>query len=590
MARTRRQVLSGKFPDAPVSPTGARLTSLDLTPYTARGASIPRSDDPDAPSNRRNRRPSSDAGRASAITRTHILYDHWIDRWRQLGWVYEGDGPYSDGTALVPHVREILYARKEDGTTDFDNPTGYKAKYTLRQQLARYDNFAEQIVDLFADYQYAKPPERRIEDEPTVLSRNSLTDWWKDVDGEGTPIDDWLRRYQPMVSVFGHAWVVMDRLAPTFRSFSSSPRGQKTGLSLADLGRPVLRVYPPADVLDWLSPMRRPTAIKVVEPVERTTLFSTQVSTDLRYIIWDRESWELFDARGSLQRSGAHGLGILPAFQWFAKRRTLQPMIGRSLLKDHRIFKDHFNMISEMRELFRSQVFSMLHIQLAEDETVEQARDRLGDHAGTDTLVFTKGGATYIAPPDGPVSAYATELQTLERKMFRLVSLPWETDSSQPEAEGSRQLKTEDLNVKLASLADRAEELDVWISRAYFRAMLGADAGPAAYDTASVQIRHPQKFHVEELAAKAQDLKTVLDLGVGPTATRLLKLSVLPMALPDLTPEDQTAIENELREQEERADEQSALGNERARVEIEQLKAGAAGGGGRPPGTGNLSQ
>ena len=41
------------------------------------------------------------------MTNAHPEYVQWLPVWLRLGYVYRGDGPFLDGTALVPHPREI---------------------------------------------------------------------------------------------------------------------------------------------------------------------------------------------------------------------------------------------------------------------------------------------------------------------------------------------------------------------------------------------------------------------------------------------------------------------------------------------------
>jgi hypothetical protein len=74
--------------------------------------------------------PSADALRA--VTRTHPRYDQWWADWVGLGYVYEGDGPYLDGSALIPHSRELLYAKDSNNKVDFNTPIGEQRKFIQR--------------------------------------------------------------------------------------------------------------------------------------------------------------------------------------------------------------------------------------------------------------------------------------------------------------------------------------------------------------------------------------------------------------------------------------------------------------------------
>lgn len=485
----------------------------------------------------------STAGMAS-MRHTHQKYDEWIEVWRRLGHLYEGDGPYLDGTALVPHVRELLYARNEDGTTNFDTVVGNKRKYDQRRRLSRYENFTASIIDLTVDYQYLMPVKRSVDEGVTSM----LSEWWEDVDGMGSSIDDWLKQHQVLTNVYGHLFVVMDRLPPVTSAQNSTPQGQKTRpVTLAQLGRPVLRRYMPPDALDWLAPRHKLSAVKFVEPLERQSLLDPFLpETEQAYFLWDAQEWRLFDTNGSLVRKSAHLVGELPVAVWYAKRRAKYPIVGRSLIRDGSLPHDHFQLISEVRELYRAQTFSMMQILLAENETVQEARQRLGDHAGTDSLIFSRGGASFIAPDGGPAADYAAHIESVERKMFRLCNLPYDNDSRDAESGESRRRKAADLNALLSSLADNAEQLDHWIARMFYQSMEGGLRGRERYEASKVQIKHPDMFDVVDMIALATDLKTVIDVGVGPTATKLLRIQLAHSALPDLMDEDKKTIEDEL--------------------------------------------
>lgn len=507
---------------------------------------------------------------ASVISRTHTLYTDWLSTWQRLGYLYEGDGPYLNGEALEPHPRERTYALKGDGTTDFSQPTGFQRKYLARQALARFEDFPATIINLFADYQYQKHPERHVGRKEGLSDRAELEEWWEDVDGFGTSITAWLKRYQVLTNTFGHTFVVMDRETPNTRRSNITPRGGKTlPVTLADLGRPILRLYTPPQAPDWLAPQGQLSAIKFQESVERANLLQTVLPTEKNYFLWDQNQWVCYNSRGSQLRASQHGMGVLPVRVWYARRRARLAIIGRSLLGTGQLYHDHYNMTSELRELLRSNVFSMLNIQLGENETVEQARLNMGQHAGTDAILFTKGSAQWIAPPDGPASIYMENISAAERKMFRLATMPWESDSTAPESGDSRRIKASDLNSSLAAMADEAEMLDLWIARMFYRARYGKQ-GEARFKEAEIRISHPDEFHVEQLAAAAEDAKLVLELGVGPTATKLIKANLIPLAVRDLPPNVKQDIDQEL---EAAAKEEDQQKKEMAKVELETGRA-----------------
>ena len=136
-------------------------------------------------------------------------------------------------------------------------------------------------------------------------------------------------------------------------------------------------------------------------------------------------------------------------------------MVGRSLLRTPDPFKDHYNLLSEFRELLRSNTFSMLSIQLSPDEAVDDARQRLGEVISSEAVVFSRGGVNYIAPPGGPTAIYLQAISRVEQQIFRLVNLPSSGDSHVAEAADSRRIKALSLNRTLSLATKHTQHLSL---------------------------------------------------------------------------------------------------------------------------------
>lgn len=503
------------------------------------------------------------------IWQAHPRYIEWHDVWRNLGYVYEGDGPYLDGSALIAHPRELLYERDAANQINFERPVRELPKFQRRRNLARYENFAQVIVDTISDHQYAKGPTRQMP-APPGYDVHPYLEWLDDVDGFGTSMTDWLAIHQAMASVYGKLWVVMDRMQedmlPAREALIKAQRGENARrqvVTAADQGRPVLRAYTPLDAPDWLAPRNNLTSLKTVEAVERTSLMDPsnlytnllaardlqpQDMPDVEFRIWTQNRWEVYDKDGTIKDQGVHGMGRCPVAELYARRRIRIPLVGRSLLKDPKLFQDHYNLLSELRELLRNQTFSILHVMLGEKEEVAEARGRLGTHASTENVAFSKGGMEYIAPPDGPAATIMKEIENVERKIYRLTGLPWEADSRDAESADSRRLKAADLDRTLAKQADEAEKFEYDVHRLWFYAHFGAQAGEVLFRRSGYVCKHPDEFNVQEVMATIEETRETLTLGMGPTANAKVRKQALPILIKNLGEEDKAAIEKEIDE------------------------------------------
>ena len=490
------------------------------------------------------------------LTQQHPLYTTLASTWRLLLDVYEGTGGFLDGSYLIPHPREVEYAFSEDPVTkvrtfDYNTVRQETTRFKKRKVLARYENFAQIILDTLLDYLYAKAPSRVIGGQATAEDGHPLMQWWEDVDGEGTHITDWVKRTHTLAALMGHAFVAMDR-----PPLDVAPR------SKADQPAPFLRVYTPLDALDWIARGRSLRAVKFIEAVGRDDLNEAPlaaVSTtptasatgdgarkSVQYRIWDGETWQVYDQDGGLLGRGDHGMGELPVLVFTGRPRATLPIVGRSVLGDPRLFRDHFNLVSEKRSLERDQTFSLLNIELGTDQLAEEAKSLAGETVSTSSALFTRGPAKFIAPEAGPVAHYERELQNLERTIYRLVGLPWDGDGKQAETAESRKLKAMDLNRLLAGMAAEAERVEYAIARQWFIAQDGPERGQAAYEASELSIEYPTEFQTSEILDEILELRAKLSANLGPTASRILRERAVPVLLPDLTADQLATVTEEI--------------------------------------------
>ena len=490
------------------------------------------------------------------LTQQHPLYTTLASTWRLLLDVYEGTGGFLDGSYLIPHPREVEYAFSEDPVTkvrtfDYNTVRQETTRFKKRKVLARYENFAQIILDTLLDYLYAKAPSRVIGGQATAEDGHPLMQWWEDVDGEGTHITDWVKRTHTLAALMGHAFVAMDR-----PPLDVAPR------SKADQAAPFLRVYTPLDALDWIARGRSLRAVKFIEAVGRDDLNEAPlaaVSTtptasatgdgarkSVQYRIWDGETWQVYDQDGGLLGRGDHGMGELPVLVFTGRPRATLPIVGRSVLGDPRLFRDHFNLVSEKRSLERDQTFSLLNIELGTDQLAEEAKSLAGETVSTSSALFTRGPAKFIAPEAGPVEHYERELQNLVRTIYRLVGLPWDVDSKQVETAELRKLKAMDLDRLLAGMAAEAERVEYAIARQWFIAQDGPERGQAAYEASELSIEYPTEFQTSEILDEILELRAKLSANLGPTASRILRERAVPVLLPDLTADQLATVTEEI--------------------------------------------
>ncbi len=461
-----------------------------------------------------------------AATYQHPVYVTYLPIWRKLAHVREGAGGFLDGTYLIAHPREWV-----DHTATV--PVTPTKKLKARRTLACYENFAATIIEAKKSALFREQPTRRVGDDAEKDREPApLEEWWQDVDGCGTHMDDFVWLAWDAAATFGHVYIYMDREAP------EAEEGYEP--TAADAARPYLRIYTPLDVPDWLEDDRGELqAVKFLEPVPRTSLDVSTQHADYQVRIVDREKWTVYDKKGKASKSGPHGMGALPVVRLYAQRRPLTPGVGQSILHDPQLFIDLYNLLSELRELLRNQTFSILNVPLGtgpDAMTVQTAKELLGASTGTEDVLFSGAAAGFISADAANVASYQTEIDRRLRHIYRLAAIQWESDSKDAEAEGSMELKREDMNQRLSAYADELEKAEYAVNRLWYRAMYGGDDGIVKYEADEVIVNYPNNFDVTPFKVVLEQAQAAMSLGMPSEFLKEMRKRLVTKFLPDLAP------------------------------------------------------
>lgn len=468
---------------------------------------------------------------ANPVTITHPVFATWAPIWKKLADVREGTGGFLDGTYLIPHPREW---------EDFENetPTKPTKKLKARRALASYENFASSLIEAKTSALFRAKATRRVGDpaekdrKPTDIER-----WWTNVDGLGTSIDDFMAMSWDPAATFGHVALFMDK-----------PAGAVPA-SAADTPMPFLRAYTPLDIPDWLQDDRGGlTAIKFLEAAPRTSLLEAARTDQRQTRVVTETDWTVYDQanKAVTGQTGKHRMGVLPVAILYSRRRVLVPLIGQSVVGDPQNHIDLYNLVSEVRELLRNQTFSWINIPLGVGDnaiSVEDAKAMMGKQMGTGNVLFSALQAVMISADAANVTTYHNELERKIRQIFREAGVPWESDSKTAEAAGSRQLKREELNTRLAAYASECQRTDRMLAQFFYRAYYGAERGMKKFEEDRVTIEYPDTFDVtpfEDVLAQAQ---SALSLGMPTEVLKAIRKQLLQKFLPEATPEQVKELE-----------------------------------------------
>ncbi len=491
----------------------------------------------------------------------HPLYTTYRPVWQQLLDVFEGAGGFLSPSKpyLVAHPREYLdhsiTETAEDGTTPVKvvpnpSPTAPSPKLLERRKLARYENYAETLIEQLANALFRVEPTRTFNEKaaaPTTGKR-PIEEFWDDCDGVGTKWIDFLRQAWIVAGVFGHMVIYFDH-PPDDRLV------------------PIARAYTPLDVPDWLvNEYGQMTQIKLLEAAPRES-FGTpaaQTAAQVRVRVVTEVGWSVQLSNGAALEADNHGFEQLPVAFLYSKRRAIIPFIGKSLLGDPMKFIDLYNMSSEERELLRKQTFSILNVPVGENGNIDREQALIGRQSGTGNILFTSEAANYISADGENVIVYHAAQDRLIRSIFRSALLPWDTDSKDAEAEGSRRIKREDLNTQLSKFADELQMVDNLAADLVYQAAYGA-AWRKWRDSDGLGLGWPESFDVTPLEDLLKQYTDGVSMELGETATKETKKRAARVLLPDMPQDKQQTIDDEIdameviTEEDRRQDEMKAM-------------------------------
>lgn len=255
-------------------------------------------------------------------------------RWRWLLDSYEGGESYRNAVYGYDHygfpVRNLIRHKREypdprDAgyhTTLFGGLGGIALPgadpaasatdddYTLRLARTPVPAFVAEVTETHLSRIFAQEVSRDT-------ASQALTDWWADVDGRGTSIDQWVSEtLAPLLMVLGCIDIVVDHPAP--------PGGVEIATRADEqvyrLDRCVIGVILPENMVDW----------ELGERDEYTMCLVCELQDDgcLHYRRWTPTDWTLYNQEGVELDSAAHPFGRVPIKRLFDRRRPRYRNVG----------------------------------------------------------------------------------------------------------------------------------------------------------------------------------------------------------------------------------------------------------------------
>ncbi len=455
----------------------------------------------------------SDESRKDALDRSHPAYDLHADSWQVQLDAFEGDGGFLTGDYLWPYPAESA----ED--------------FMKRQKMARYHNYVETLVDLYVRFMFTQGVKRTSENE-------EFNAWLEDVDGAGTSIDEYLKRFAAIALVNGHAGTLVDKTPD-----------EPTGPAKADeTARVFLTVFPATSIVDWRFQRNELVGVKLVEAAPDTDLIAANDDDeDEQWLLWDTEGWARFTEKGALISGDVPTLDLVPLIILRPKPSTLSPILGRALISNINVVRALFNRSSEEDNVLRDQAFSVMVCEVPPEGDVNQAREQMGTVVGTAKALAVQGKIEYKTPDQNVPGAIRDNITYLVQEVYRAAHMRFKRDSLTAETAEAIRLQHTELNEMLQGFAKALSQCERDIARAWFAWTAPTpDAAQAAFDAAKVEAVYPQEFFLDALMTALEEWAEAIRMDLGDTMTKRIKKRAVRRLEPDMPADELDIVDKEI--------------------------------------------
>lgn len=414
-----------------------------------------------------------------------------LNIWDLINDAVDGTGGFMDGSYLVPHELELLSSALG---------SAWATKFATRMQLARYDNFVKSICD---------GPWNTIIGMSDQIKRDAgeherLKEFWDDVDGSGTSINDFLEYPVSQARRFGTGWIFMDR-------------ARKIANMKDDLAaQPWAYTVPTRNVVWWqynkrggleLLAYRDPVADdeKSWESKEAEPLIVWTRSTYTRWIPANSKE-SPYELDGS--RSGANALGVIPSVQIFDEQPACGKAFGKAnMLTNARAAVDVFNRDSEIREIERMAAFPLLHV------NIDDIADAGEVNIGLKGVLITDGtiSPSYLEPALNSIDKLQSESKRVKedaRVNSEMAGLIAHTAQDITTTSGAHsQVELDKSERRIGKVASSVETADNRMAKLFLLMVGEPDEG--------YSISYPRKFGLTNADTVIDRTKNRLDLNLG---------------------------------------------------------------------------
>jgi hypothetical protein len=324
-------------------------------------------------------------------------------------------------------------------------PREDSVKFKRRRDVAHYLNYCRPITNLLVSYIVRKPHVRQ--EVPEKL---------KSLDRE-----DQVRRRVSQARADG----LGARLVP---GEGRPPKAPEGALSRADTGdlEPYVVDMLPCNLRDYeLDDEGAFVWAKLATTSVRRASWDAEAQEVTEYTVWTRAAFKVWEVSGESLKEiaeGSHDFGAVPVVSWRSSVSLDEHVKAASVIADIALEgRRLFNLINELDEHIRTQVFALLVVPAPAASPQGEASVDLGSNNGLSVDPEQKNLPMYLAPPASVAATLEARIVATVIEIYRMARVEYDRASGTSSSAQSKQQNFEQTNALLCDLADALADDDL---------------------------------------------------------------------------------------------------------------------------------
>jgi hypothetical protein len=423
-------------------------------------------------------------------------------------------------------------------------------KFLRRKFVAHYLNYCAPITNLKISYIMRKPLVRQ--NPPDKLRK------WLETSG----YDKQFRTRAIAAAVLGWWPCLVDKPSVPANALTLADARQKAG----NLD-PYVVMMLPCHLRDYeLDDQGAFVWAKMAQTITVKKEWTSEPVKLTRYTVWTRHDFVVYEqlegGEPTKTGGGPHSFGKVPLVSWRADTDIEDKVKATSQIADIALEgRRLFNLISELDEHIRSQVFAILIYPQRQDSSANGGTVDVGNKNGLQVDTEQKNMPTYLAPPATVASTLETRVEKSVIEIYRMARVEYDRASGTNSSAQSKQQNFEQTNAALVDFATalaRADHETLYL--------VGTALGCTPEELDKMEVNAAQSYATEDLSLELQqviDAITELPM-LGRQAKIEMLTRLVQQLIPDMSEDTKKTINSEIEEAVDQADKQAELLREAA--------------------------